>query len=220
MLQQLRDVQIWMNEGTEFGEAWLTHAKGNAGTARTLIRVQLDKLRNRWADEWEFFGKTPVKITRPFLADQFERAFWADYIHELLDRVMISMDKNRSLKPRIDELEKAGLNKLEQLEELQEDWRQGIGHHTWIEAPIVNRLKELNVVFAETQKGSLDQANRMNTGDSRPEVRIKGGVDRGKEIDEIYGWADFFLAGMSESTARRFFPPAKRRALEPFPAYQ
>src|SRR5206468_1931508 len=31
-----------------------------------------------------------------------------------------------------------------------------------VEAAIVNRLQELNVVFAETEKGQVDQANRMN----------------------------------------------------------
>ncbi|MBB4256106.1 MULTISPECIES: hypothetical protein [unclassified Bradyrhizobium] len=220
VLSQLRDVQMWMNQGTEFGAAWLAREKGNVEQARTAVRQHIDTIRMRWAAEWEFFGKTPVKIARHFLADHYERALWADYIHEVFDRAMAAMSKSPRYKRRVEELAKAGLSDLEQLENLEEDWREGFGHHNWIESPIVNRLKELNVVFAETNKGSLDQANRMIDGSPRPEARVKGAVDTGKEIDEIYGWADMFLMGVRDTTAHRFFPESKPRRLDPLPSYR
>jgi len=219
ILSQLRDVMAWMNQGTEFGAAWMAHTNGNVERARIEIRLNIDKIRMQWATQWQFFGKIPVKIARHFLADQYERALWADYIHEVFDRVMQVMSKSPGYnKWRVEKLAKAGLSELEQLEDLEDD-RHGFAHHTWIESPIINRLKELNVVFAETKQGSLDQANRMIDGSPRPEARVKGGVDTGKEIDEIYGWADFFLTGVRDATAHRFFPEAKPRRLDPLPAY-
>jgi hypothetical protein len=220
VLKQLREAQAWMNEGTQFGEAWVAYAKGSVEKARTEIRLHFDKLRTQWANDWEFFGKEPIKIARSFLADQYERALWADYIVNLFDAIMEAMGKNPQLRARVQELERAGLNKLEQLQDLEEDWRQGFGHKTWVESPIINRLKDLNVVFAETSDGARDQAKRVTGGDPRPDAHVIGGVDRGKEIEEIYGWADFFLLGVADETARRFFPPAKPRRLDPLPSYR
>ena len=45
-----------------------------------------------------------------------------------------------------------------------------------MEPAFVNRLKELNVVFAETTRGSVDQVGRMTEGSPAPEARIEGAL--------------------------------------------
>jgi len=220
VLKQLRDTQDWMREGTEFGEAWLKHTKGNEELARTCIRQHLDKLRREWADQWDFFGKVPRKIDRFLLANQFERALWAYFIVQLFDAAIDAVSRSPQLQQTLRVMGKDTLPKLEQLQYLQEEWYHGIGHRKWVEAAIVNRLKDLNVVFAETDKGKLDQANRMIDGSPAPEARVFGAVDRGAEIEEICGWADFFLLGVPDQTAKIFFPPATARNLPDLPAYR
>lgn len=220
VLKGLRDTQEWMREGVEFGEAWLAHKKGNHEQARIAIRLHVDNLRSEWAATWDIFGKVPRPINRLLLADQFERALWAYFIVQLFDSVIEAVSKNAKLQAT---LQMKGLDKAEKLEQLrylQEDWRNGIGHRKWIEAAIVNRLKELNVVFAETDKGKLDQANRMIENAPRPEVHVFGAVDRGVEVEEICGWADFFLVGAADQAAFRFFPPGKQRDLPALPSYR
>ena|ERR1700730_5919225 len=92
-------------------------------------------------------------------------------------------------------LERLKGRELELLEALEDDQRGSMWeyHKKWVEAAIVNRLKELNVVVAEMKPGRVDQANRMSEGSPRPEAHIKGAVNRGHDIEEIYGWAEFYL---------------------------
>jgi hypothetical protein len=208
-----------MNEGTEFGEAWAAQTNGNLELARVRIRLHIDALRQKWAEDWQFFGKTPNVIHRSLLAEQYERGMYAEYVVKLFDKVLAAARSNPRLAGRVAELDKAGLDTADKLSSLEEDWREGFGHHTWVERALVNRLKELNIVFAETTPGKLDQANRMIAGDPRPEVHIVGAVNRGHDIEEIYGWADFFMTGVRESTAAKFFPAAKSRSLDPLPSY-
>jgi len=219
VLNQIKDVQNWMFEGTEFGEAWAARTGGNLERARTEIRLHIDTLRQGWAKEWQFFGKTPCMIQRAALAKQYERGMYAEYVVNLFDNVLEGARRAPRYKGRVAELDKAGLDTAGELSGLEEDWRQGFGHHTWVERALVNRLKELNIVFAETTKGKLDQANRMIEGEPRPEVHVKGAVNRGHDIEEIYGWANFFMMGASDQTAHQFFPAAKPRALDPLPSF-
>ena len=219
VLNQIKDVQNWMFEGTEFGEAWAARTGGNLERARMEIRLHIDTLRQEWAKEWQFFGKTPCMIQRPALAEQYERGMYAEYVVKLFDSVLEAARRAPRHKGLVAELDKAGLDTAGELSELEEDWRHGFGHHTWVERALVNRLKELNIVFAETRQGKLDQANRMIEGKPRPEVHVKGAVNRGHDIEEIYGWADFFMKGVRDQTAHRFFPAAKSRILEPLPSF-
>jgi hypothetical protein len=219
VLRQIKDVQIWMYEGTEFGEAWARRAGGHLDRARMEIRLHIDALRQEWANEWQFFGKTPNKIQRTFLAEQYERGMYAEYVVNLFDHILEATRRAPRYRNFVAELDKAGLDTVEELSELEENMSQGFGHHTWVERALVNRLKELNIVFAEKTPGKLDQANRMIEGEPRPEVHIKGAVNRGHDIEEIYGWASFFMTGARDQTAHRFFPPAQSRALDPLPSY-
>lgn len=74
VLGEFKKVQQWMNQEFEFGEAWLRHADGSVERARTGIVRHIEKLRDDWANKWEFFGKTPHPISRMSLAALYERA--------------------------------------------------------------------------------------------------------------------------------------------------
>jgi hypothetical protein len=225
---QLSEAQTWMNESTEFGEAWAAYTGGNAERARTQIRLHFDKLRQEWANNWEFFGKTPKQSVRKLVADQYERGLWAAYIINLFDQAVEALRNDPRFKAMVERLKGRELELLEALED-DPGLPQGLGdmhvaekyyHKKWVEAAIVNRLKELNVVVAETDRGKLDQTTRVHEGSPTPEAHIKGAVNRGHDIEEIYGWADFFLMGAADESAYKFFPPAKPRTLAPLPSYQ
>jgi hypothetical protein len=159
----LLEAQTWMNQGTEFGEAWLAYTGG---------------------------------------------ALWADYIVNLFDQAI-----KKDLYPFFSGVDDGGLNMLE----IQEDMPRG--HKKYVETKIVNRLKELNVVFAETDPGKLDQANRVIEGSPRPEADIKGAVNTGHDIEAIYSWAKGFLKSAPGDAAHKFFPPADPQTLSPLPSY-
>jgi hypothetical protein len=227
VLDQLLEAQTWMNEGTEFGEAWAAYTGGNAERARMEIRLHFDKLRQEWANNWEFFGKTPKQSVRKLLADQYERGLWAAYIVNLFDQAVEALRKDPRFKELLERLKGRELDLLVALEDDSGSDPRGFGmqvaakfyHKKYVEAAIVNRLKELNVVVAELKPGLADQATREEEGSPRPEAHIKGAVNRGHDIEEIYGWADFFLMGAADESAHKFFPPAKPRTLDPLPSY-
>jgi hypothetical protein len=216
--QQMSDTQLWMNPGTEFGEAWLAHANGNVDLARLQIRMHFDKLRQQWADEWQFFGKTPIKINRMLLANQFERALWADYIVTLFDEAINTMNKDpEALKA----LATAHMNQRGDFERLANLGGLNSKYPSkWIEAAIINRLKGLNVVIAEMVPGLIDQAKRMGDGSPTPRAQIIGSVNREEDIQEIYGWASSYLKTVRQKSVQLFFPPARPVRFEAFPSYQ
>jgi hypothetical protein len=95
------------------------------------------------------------------------------------------------------------------------------GHGIWvgrkvIENAIVHRLRELNIVFdTESEAGLVGQMMRINEGAPTPEVAIDEEVDFEDEVKGLIGWAQGFLKRAPAETARRFFPPAQPRRLEP-----
>jgi hypothetical protein len=82
-----------------------------------------------------------------------------------------------------------------------------------IENAIVNKLKELNVVLAETNGGSRDQQQRVTEGSPNAEVEIDGSVDRYREALRLRSWSETYLKDVRGKTEREFFPPAKERTL-------
>ncbi len=206
VLKQLRDVQTWMNEGTEFGDAWLKYAHGSVEQARTEIRLHLDKLRQEWAKDGQFFGQTPRKIQRKFLAEEYERALWAGLFAKLYDPLFEPIP---------------GSSMAEKLEKAEGSWfMDGLpGGTPTMERAFVNRLKDLNVVFAETNQGNLDQANRMIEGAPRPQAYIDGRIDNAVEMVSIYRWATGFLQSVPGVAATTLFPAAQPRTLDPLPSY-
>lgn len=80
------------------------------------------------------------------------------------------------------------------------------------EKAVVNRLKLLNVVLAETNDGRLDQANRMIQGAPRPTMKIDGAIDDIDEWGETEVWAYTHLRN-APLAARAFQPESRPRPL-------
>jgi hypothetical protein len=175
-------------------------------------------LRQQWADEWQFFGKTPIKINRMLLANQFERALWADYIVTLFDEAINTMNKDPEA---LQALAPAHMNQRGDFERLANLGGLNSKYPSkWIEAAIINRLKGLNVVIAEMVPGLIDQAKRMGDGSPTPRAQIIGSVNREEDIQEIYGWASSYLKTVRQKSVQLFFPPARPVRFEAFPSYQ
>jgi hypothetical protein len=223
VLQQMTDAKTWMNEGTEFGDTWLANAKGNVEQARVQIRVHFDKLRKHWAEGWKFFGATPQGIARALLAEQFERTLWAGYVATLIGGAAKAARKDEDyLRQRMSPAEFASVAKrsdVELLAALEGDESVDYHHRKLIEAAIVDRLKELNVVIADTKPDLVGQATRMGGGSPTPTVQIKGAVNRSTDVRDIYSWATSYLKKVKPQSEQLFFPPATRNAFAPFPAY-
>lgn len=183
--------QRWMNESTEFGEAWLADTDGNEAAAREKIRGYFESWTRVWARKWEFYGTRPQAFDRFRLAKQFERALWAAY---LIQRIASTLNE--------------GL-----VDTGQHNSRYYLGSRLSVaEEAVVNRLKYLNVVLAETTKGSLEQANRMiQDGAPLPTTEVWGSADFLMEAWNLRDWARRYLVGVRTETARDFFPPAVER---------
>lgn len=176
VLDQFSDIQKWMNESTEFGAAWIAITDGNVENARVMVRARCLELRNQWARQWEFFGKSPKPIIRSMLAEKYERALWAGYIINQLENTMF--------------------------------------FDTLVGKAVVNRLKELNIIFAQTLEGTRDQANRMIQGAPRPSITVRGSVlDDIDEWDESGKWAVNYLKNSPSDAKQEFFPDAILRQL-------
>jgi hypothetical protein len=191
VLNQFKDVQGWMTDSTDFGSDWMLYADGNFERARVEIYRHIDSLRQKWAKEWEFFGKAPTTIHQNLLADQYERSLWAGYILAALEGV----EKNLAAT-------KAG------------------GRYTGdylvrkaIEDAILSKLKQLNIVVGETSGGLQEQAKRVAEGSPQAEVDIDGSVDRYREALRLREWAANYMQNVRMVTERTFFPPAQNRTL-------
>ncbi|WP_274626690.1 hypothetical protein [Arvimicrobium flavum] len=174
VLDRISGWQTWMNNEPEFGAAWMRIADGNMETARALVRSRIEERRKDWAGKWEFFGKSPVAVSRNLLADHYERSLWAGYLGFQLANTMF--------------------------------------FDNVAEKSVVNRLKDLNVVFAETDQGKLDQANRMIEGAPRPSMRISGAIDDIDEWGETEIWV-FTELKNAPLKSQQFQPEAKWRQL-------
>jgi len=79
------------------------------------------------------------------------------------------------------------------------------------ESAVVNRLRQLNVVFASSS-GFYDQLARMKDGSPAPSMTIDGAIDDIRELDETLAWVltEFKTSPLE---AKRFQPEAVRRSL-------
>lgn len=198
VLGEFKKVQQWLNQESEFGEAWLAFSGGSKEQARSSIVRHIETLRNDWAKKWQFFGKTPFVISRGPLAELYERAWWATYVVKALT----FFPYNKEMTPESEHFET-----ISQL---------GRGDRKLLERAIVDRLRELNVVFAETQSGLLAQSQKALQGAPTPEVSIGGAIEK-DEADEAlsaYRWAKSYVAKASAEAAFKYFPPAQVRTLE------
>jgi hypothetical protein len=202
VLGEFKKVQQWLNQESEFGEAWADHARGSIELARTEIVRHIETLRDGWAKKWEFFGKTPIAVSRHLTADLYERAWWATYIIKALT----FFPYGKEMTP--------------ESEHFRTIAPLGRGDRKFIEKAIVDRLRQLNVVWAETHIGMMEQNQRAGKGSPVPEVSIDGAIEN-DEVGEAlaaYRWAKSYVQKASAEAAGKFFPPAAPRKLEPLRA--
>lgn len=198
VLAEFKKVQQWLNQESEFGEAWLAYTGGSKEVARSQIVVHIETLRNDWAKKWDFFGKTPSSLSRMPLAELYERAWWATYIIKALT----FFPYNKEMTP-----ESEGFETISQL---------GRGDRKLLERAIVDRLRQLNVVFAETAAGRVEQGKRTSTGAPQPEVTIGGAIEKDEAGEALaaYRWAKNYVEKAAKEAEFKHFPPAKERQLE------
>lgn len=199
VIKTFKDIQQWLNQVPEFGEAWLAYANGNKEVARDRILRHIETQRGKWATEWEFFGRTPMDISRPLLAEFYERAWWATYII----KVLTFFPNNKEMNP-----ESPYYRTISQI---------GRGGRKLLEKAIVDRLRDLNVVFAETERGVVAQIHKVNhQGSPVPEINIGGAIE-GDEANEAlvaYKWATHYVAQASKVAEIKYFPPSRKRDLD------
>lgn len=202
VLGEFKKVQQWLNQESEFGEAWLAYTDGNVDLARNQIVSHIEKKRDEWAAKWEFFGKTPIAVSRFLLADLYERAWWATYIIKALT----FFPYGKEMTP-----ESEHFRTLAPL---------GRGGRKLLERAIVDRLRQLNVVWAETPTGVIEQQRRAGQGSPLPEVSIDGAIENEEAGEALaaYRWAKNYVQKASAEAAGKFFPPAAPRRLEPLRA--
>jgi hypothetical protein len=197
VLEQIKAAQDKINSKKEvFGKTWFEYA-GNVALARSQIRAHVERIRDDWANKWEFFGKVPRPIHREGLAQTIERSLWAGHILERFS------DERRYGEPDI--------------ETSVEGFGEAVGGKV-LENVIVVQLKNLNVIQAETTKGAYEQQARIGNPDLQspvPGTRIKDEVDTRTEVQRLKEWANKYLETVRGDSQIRYFPPATVRRLEP-----
>jgi len=194
VIKQFTNAQTWMNESNEFGEAW---AKFGGADPKAKIRLHFDDLRKDWAKQWTFFGTAPLPIATPILTDTIERALWAGHVARLFSDPRFTNEPDTMT--------------------VAEGFADAVGGKV-LENAVVNRLKSLNVVKAETQGGFIAQWVRQadqTIQAPRPSVKIDDEVDTRTEVDRLRAWAEDYLNSLDKEVQTRFFPPARPRAVQP-----
>jgi hypothetical protein len=205
VLQQFGEVQRWLNQERAFGRAWSSVSNEDTELARSKIRDHIDLLRKKWSSEWEFFGKSPSKISRDLLAQSYERALWAQYLIEVT-RAADARGDLSWIKVNFATINYGGAA-------LAKDTDFDIPKI--IEKSVVNRLKELNIVFAETIKGVMAQSIRSEMGAPKPSAKVEGAVDSIYEAKALANWASEYLGQTATQGQTRFFPVTAARTLSP-----
>jgi hypothetical protein len=205
---ELKNAKNWMNEREEFGMEWIRYCGGDAERARREIGDHINKLRKHWAVYWEFYGKKPQPIALGPLAHQYERAIWVGHVHSALYGQLRSV----SAEAHIAEVRRR--SRGEGMLGRGEGPKAKIGVR--IPNAIIARLKHLNVVLAETDRGAVDQMTRTaSEGAPTPQVAIDDKFDTLGEYDSMKAWVDSALPRMREEASKRFFPEAAPREIKP-----
>lgn len=171
-----------------FGFEWAVECDNNRERGDRLITDHINMVRRRLADQWYFFGKSPVKANSVILQNVFERGLWASYVLENApDRVWFQSSNGR--------------------------FRAPIQRGRALPDKIVDRLKQLNVVIGETAQGRAEQRSRDLKGDATPTVLVEGKLDEVSEIAGLKKWARQYF-GMVGREAEQYFPQGQPRKLQ------
>lgn len=195
---QFEDADRKLRDDPSFGQGWLEHSKSVKGNPKVLMYQHFDKLRRRWANEWEYYGKTPAFFSRDQLARAYERGLWAAYAFSKLEKFakMSKSDRNDFDRQHRDD------------REVYPYWAS-----RFLPDAVVQRFKEVNIVLAQTQGGRETQVIYGGLGDPNPTMDVGHSLEQWKEVDQVYAWAEGFLKNAPRDTLRQFFPPSKPRAL-------
>lgn len=192
----LAGLKQWVERHPEdpdsFGAVWASFTNSREVKARGLIAEHFNRVRKQLATQWYFFGKDPVSFNQTRIENACERALWAGHV---LTRVP---------------------NTVEWIEERdgRGGWRRR--NRKGLADKIVDRLKHLNVVMAETQKDRGEQGSRVALSrEPFPTVKVVDSLDQDKEVTGLKKWAREYIAKL-ESKGEQYFPEGTQRTLQAF----
>ena len=185
ILERLDEVKKWLNSPDPEFGEIWCAFSGTTERARVEIVPHFTALRDDWARRWLFYGTNPALVNEPLLAETFERTLWAVYV--LNTKVSYTPTGKHS--------------------------SVAVGKD--IENAVVNRLKELNVVWAETGKGHWEQMQRIPSGAPTPMTIVDGTIDTRDEVTGLDNWAKEHLKSVPADISKRLVPPGWPRQLPP-----
>ncbi len=132
-------------------EPRMKHAKPEERLARgkAMIEKDIDRHREKWADEWFMYGREPLRAFEPRLIDAIELELWALWI--LQQEFKVKMVRYR-------------------VGDVAGSTPQVIGRDGFnltLGTPVLERLAEFDVVVGRTEKQREQQLNRMVDGSPR-----------------------------------------------------
>jgi hypothetical protein len=182
--KQIRNAGVRIRESRSFGQKWLAEAGGSEERAEELIKRQIERVRQQWADKWVYYGRDPSLKSPPALADTLEREIWACWILDQDIREVTSYKLYRG--------DKVGFPALSDK----------------IPSVVVTRLVELNVIAASAVTDIVRQSvSELRGGAPKPSVsNINGAIDTSDELKRIQKWAKTHRLGMIEAGHPRGIP--------------
>jgi hypothetical protein len=181
VLDDIQKAIVWMEQSSDFGDGWAAFTNNNETLARIQIRERLEQVRGGWAKQWPVFGTDPKPINQSLLSQSFERALWSAFIDKFYTDGFISLGKWQGVGPfSYDDVMSKRMDKNQNYFSRM----FGLGDD------IVNRLKYLNIVRAETDLGLIQQVRRITDENApNPAAEVDDEVDSYDEVREVWKWA-------------------------------
>lgn len=158
---------------------------------QAVIKI-VDAFRNKWADDWFYYGNNPPRVSTYEMSRKIEREIWAMWLLDQAFKTVVYSEV--SFQGEVEsEIEYEQLEGRDQIP---------------LATPILNRLIELGVVFPQTAT-QLKQLNDRNLGKpkkEKPDVFISKSIDTPQELIELENWAKNhpieLLSGVFDSEIR------------------
>lgn len=206
---QILDLAIKIQRNPLIGKVVLEHlykkrpevAKMNIRDKQTaaerFVESIVDGHREKWAQEWLYYGNNPPTTSTTEMARKIEREIWAFWILDQEFKV-----KESTTGTMIGEYYEKGPTRI---------WAEG-RNKIELHPLIVDHLIQLDVVFPQSVYEVIKRHERQtaNPNGETPSVSIEGEVDSEKEIQDLKNWAKNrkpgYLSGAVDYT-RRALPP-------------
>lgn len=166
--------------------------------AQRFVESIIDGHREKWAQEWLYYGNDPPMTSTDEMARKIEREIWALWI--LDQEFKVYVQQRGSFAGEVDST----------WDEYYVEGRDEIELHPLI----IDRLIELDVVFPQSVFEMMERHRRQlaNPNGEKPSVSISGGVDDQQELDDLKNWAKKrqpdYLSGRIDYIPRRLQPIA------------